>query len=384
MKTIETDYLIVGAGFSGLVLAERLCAAGRKCTVVERRDHIGGNSDDRLDSHGVRIHSYGPHYFRTDDEAVVRYLSRFTQWTPCIYKVRSFTKGRYWSFPVNLATYEQLVGHPATEAEFAAWLEKERLPIADPKNSEEAVLAKAGRTLYELFFKGYTQKQWKRSPAELDASVCGRIPIRTDRNDAYLRESFQALPKDGYHALFENLVEACGKNLTLLLGTDYRDAAKTASYRRLFYSGAIDGYYDYRFGPLPYRSLRFEEAYFDAPALAARLPVSGKPGFWQPELQVNYPDDFDFTRIVEMKHATLQPCAGSTIVREYPADWKPGAEPYYPVPSPESAALLARYKALADKEPRVTFIGRLGNYKYVNMDQVVSATLAIAAGLPGK
>jgi UDP-galactopyranose mutase len=379
MKAIQTDYLIVGAGFSGLVLAERLCAAGRKCTVVDRRSHIGGNSDDRLDSHGVRIHSYGPHYFRSDDEAVVRYLSRFTQWTPCIYKVQSFTKGRYWSFPVNLATYEQLVGHPATETEFAAWLDRERIPIADPKNSEEAVLAKAGRTLYELFFKGYTQKQWKRSPAELDASVCGRIPIRTDRNDAYLRESFQALPKDGYHALFENLVAASGENMTLLLGTDYRDVAKTASCKHLFYSGAIDEYYGYRFGPLPYRSLRFEHEYFDAPTLAARLPVSGKPGFWQPALQVNYPNDYDFTRIVEMKHATLQQCPGSTIVREYPADWQPGAEPYYPVPSPESAALYARYKAIADKEPRVSFIGRLGNYRYINMDQVVTSSLALAA-----
>jgi UDP-galactopyranose mutase len=375
---MKVDCLVVGAGFAGLVLAERLCAADKRCVVIDRRAHFGGNSNDAYDEHGVLIHSYGPHYFRTDDAAVKNYLSRFTEWTPCVYRVQSWTEGRYWSFPVNLKTFEQLIGRESTEAEFVEWLKKERIPFDKPANSEEVILSQTGRRLYELFFKGYTRKQWKRDPSDLDASVCGRIPIRTDRNDAYLRESFQALPKNGYHALFENLVAACGKNLTLLLNTDFKAVKDSISYTHLFYSGAIDEYYGYKFGPLPYRSLRFEREYFDAIALAKRLPVSGKPGFWQPELQVNYPNDFDYTRIVEMKHATGQQCPGSTIVREYPMDWQIGEEPYYPVPSAESARIYDRYKALSDAERNVTFMGRLGRYKYRNMDQVVLETLGIA------
>lgn len=376
---MKTDYLIVGAGFSGLVLAERLCAAGKTCVVVDRRSHIGGNSDDHFDENGVLLHTYGPHYFRTDSPEIIEYLSRFTAWLPCTYRVLSWTEGRYWSFPVNLATYEQLVGHPATEDEFRAWLEKEKIPISHPANSEEAILSQAGRRLYEMFFRGYTRKQWRRDPSELDASVCARIPIRTNRNDAYLREKYQMIPAKGYHVLFENIVAACSERLTLLLDTDYRDVAKTIEYSHLFYCGAIDEYYEYRFGPLPYRSLRFERQYFGPKELEERLAISGKRGFWQPCMQVNYPNDHDFTRIVEIKHATRQDCAGTTIVREFPTDWTAGSEPYYPVPTPESAALYESYRTLAAGEGGLTFLGRLGQYRYCNMDQVVAQALAIAA-----
>ncbi|MBN1403476.1 MAG: NAD(P)-binding protein [Opitutales bacterium] len=378
MLPSRTDFLIVGAGFAGLTLAERLCSAGFHCTLVDRRSHIGGNSHDEYDAHGVLIHSYGPHYFRTNSPQILEYLGRFTQWRPHVYKVQSWTDGRYWSFPVNLKTFEQLVGHRASEEEFAAWLEAERIPIDMPRNSEEVILSQMGRRLYELFFRGYTRKQWKLDPSELDASVCGRIPIRTDRNDAYLKEQFQCLPAEGYHVLFDNMKAACGERLSLVLGVDYRDLKDSVPHRHLFFTGAIDEFYKYRFGPLPYRSLRFEREYFSAGQLRERLPVSGKAGFWQPELQVNYPNDFEFTRIVEMKHATGQVCAGSTIVREYPADWELGQDPYYPVPSRESRALYERYRALADGEKDVTFLGRLGTYKYYNMDQVVAQALKVA------
>jgi len=378
MKKESTDFLIIGAGFAGMVLAERLCEAGYHCTIVDRRAHIGGNSHDAYDKDGVLIHSYGPHYFRTNSQEILDYLGRFTRWRPVTYRVQSWTEGRYWSFPVNLNTFEQIVGCEATEDEFIAWLEKERVPIDMPRNSEDVILSQMGHHLYELFFRGYTRKQWKREPCELDASVCGRIPIRTNRNDAYLKEQFQCLPADGYHVLFNNIASACGKRLTLLLHTDYRDVTKRIDHRHLFFTGAIDDYYQYRFGPLPYRSLRFEKEYFNAKQLATRLVMSGKLGFWQPELQVNYPNDYEFTRIVEMKHATGQNCAGSTIVREFPADWQQGDDPYYPVPSEESQRLYERYKLLADADDNVTFLGRLGTYKYYNMDQVTAQALKVA------
>ncbi|MDX1579937.1 MAG: NAD(P)-binding protein, partial [Gemmatimonadota bacterium] len=181
------DFLIVGAGFAGLVLAERLSSQlGMRCAVVERRDHVGGNAHDFYDEAGVLVHPYGPHYFRTNAERVRTYLSRFTDWHPVTYRVRSYTRGRYWSFPVNLETYEQLIGRPATEAEFKRYLEEARVPIERPSNSEEVVISKIGRELYEMFFLGYTLKHWKRHPRDLDPSVCARIPIRTKRDDAYL------------------------------------------------------------------------------------------------------------------------------------------------------------------------------------------------------
>ncbi len=374
----EKSYLIVGAGFAGMTLAERITAAGHYCTIIEKRNHIGGNAHDYHDENGVLIHAYGPHYFRSNSQGIIEYLTRFTSWRPVSYKVLSFTDGRYWSFPVNLQTFEQLIGRDATEAEFIAWLDTQRVPCKTPRNSEELLLSQIGPRLYELFFRGYTLKQWKREPRELDASVCGRIPIRTNRNDAYLNEMYQMLPADGYHKLFNNLLAACGERLTLLLNTDYRDIVGRYRFTHVFYTGPIDEYYNYRFGPLPYRSLRFDREHIRGAALAARAPISGKPAFWQPELQVNYPNDFDFTRIVEMKHATGQQCEGSTIVREYPLDWTLGAEPYYPVPGAESKAIYEKYRSLAVTDAGVTFLGRLGTYQYYNMDQVVAQALTVA------
>ena len=374
----STDFLIIGAGFSGLVIAERLASAGRKCVVVDRRSHFGGNAHDRIDTAGVLIHPYGPHYFRTNSQRVLDYLSRFTEWHEVSYSIKSHTRARYWSFPINLNTFEEFIGRESTPEEFSAWLEKKRVPIEKPANSEEVIISQVGRELYELFFEGYTLKQWKRHPRELDASVCGRIPIRTNRDNRYLTEKFQALPANGYTAMFENLLAAT-PGIELHLGMDFHEAKSRWKYQHLIYTGAVDEYFDRRFGPLPYRSLRFEHESFDASQLQSRETISGKPGFWQPAMQVNYPDaDVSFTRIVEIKHATGQQTPNSTIVREYPKDWTPDEEPYYPVPAPDAREAYQKYASLAAAEKSTSFIGRLATYRYYNMDQVTAMALTEA------
>ena len=374
----RVDFLIVGAGFSGLVAGQRLAEAGWKCLVVDRRDHLGGNAYDAPDKHGILTHHYGPHYFRSNSSRIVDHLSRFTDWLPVDYRIKSFTGGRYWSFPINLNTYEELTGRQATSDQFEAWLAEQRTPIAEPANSEEVILSQVGRDLYEKFFEGYTLKHWKRHPRDLDPSVCGRIPIRTNRDDRYLRESFQALPKAGYTAMFEKMLDA-SPGMEVHLGVDLEEARTRWTWSHMIYSGPVDEFYDRRFGSLPYRSLRFESEGFDAEALKARESISGKQGFWQPSMQVNYPDqDVPFTRIVEIKHATGQVSDSTSILREYPKDWTPDDEPYYPIPAEDSARLYRKYADLAVKEDKVSFIGRLATYRYYNMDQVTGMALAEA------
>lgn len=374
---LKFDYLIVGAGFAGLTAAERLCRVHHKtCLVVEKRVHLGGNAYDRYDDSGVLIHNYGPHYFRTNAPRIKEYLSEFTDWHPVDYAILSHTEGRYWNFPINLNTFEQIIGRESTSEEMEAWLEEKRIPIENPANSEEVIISQVGWELYDKFFKGYTLKQWKRHPKDLDASVCGRIPIRTNRDDRYLREEFQALPKAGYTRMFERMIEACGDRLKIMLNTDYREIMDSFDFAHMIYTGPIDEFYGNRFGQLPYRSLRFENESFGPEELKSREAISGKPGYWQPAMQVNYPNEEEYTRIVEVKHATGQLCANTTIVREYPEDFGPGKEPYYPIPAPDAAALYKRYKELADAEAGVSFIGRLATYRYYNMDQVVGMALA--------
>jgi UDP-galactopyranose mutase len=362
------DYLIVGAGLSGLVLAERLGSLGRTCLVVEKRNHIGGNCHDRKDSNGLFFHVYGPHYFRTNSEMVRTYLSRFTEWHAAKYRVNVFAGGTYWSFPINLGTFRQFSRNPAaTEDDFKAYLARSAVPIASPANSKEAILAAVGVDLYEYFYKGYTQKQWGRPAEALDPSVCRRIPIHTGLDERYFRDEFQALPKLGYHPMFEAILEASKADLRL--ETDYREVMPLVRYRHLIYTGPLDEYFGSRFGPLPYRTARYalEELGRD------QVPESG---FVQPVLQVNYPGPEPFTRTVELKHVTGQVSRCSNLVREFSAEYRPGeSDPNYPIPGPESDSLAASYRELAEREDGVTFIGRLAQYRYLNMDQVVGAAL---------
>lgn len=359
---MKFDFLIVGAGFAGSVLAERLASQlGKTCLIVERRDHIGGNAYDHYDKAGVLLHDYGPHYFRTNSQRIIDYLSQFTEWHHLEYKILSWTHGRYWQFPINLNTFEQLIGRPSTSDEMEAQLAEWRVEIESPVNSEEVIISQVGWKLYEMFFKNYTSKQWQRDAKDLDPSVCGRIPIRTNRDDRYLSEKFQALPKDGYTAMFRKILSH--PRIEVRLNTDFREARQQLSYEHLIFSGPVDEYYDYCFGRLPYRSLRFE-------------PETLAQEFFQPVMQVNYPNDHEFTRIVEIKHATGQELQSTTIVREYPQDFGPGREPYYPIPAPDARALYSKYAERAAQEKNVSFVGRLATYRYYNMDQIVGMALA--------
>ncbi len=358
----ETDVLVVGAGLAGAVLAERLAnERGLHCVVIDRRRHIAGNAHDGHDAAGVMLHTYGPHYFRTNSDRIVEYLSGFTEWHPVEYRILSWAEGRFWQFPINLNTFEQYVGRRCTSEEMERVLAQWRVPIEHPANSEEVIISQVGRELYEMFFKNYTRKQWRRDPRELDPSVCGRIPIRTNRDNRYLSEKFQALPKDGYTKMVERILTH--PNIEVMLGVDFFELRQEFRWKHLVYTGPIDAYYDHAEGPLPYRSLRFE-------------PETLRKNFFQPVMQVNYPNEQDFTRIVELKHATGQRIPVTTIVREYPDDYGPGKEPYYPIPAPDARAIYERYAERAGVEENVSFIGRLATYRYYNMDQVVGMALA--------
>jgi UDP-galactopyranose mutase len=335
--------------------------------MVENRNHIGGNCYDKKDTHGLLYHVYGPHYFRTNSAMVRTYLSRFTEWREVSYRVRVFTQGRYWSFPVNLETFRQLKENPqATEDDFKAYLSARAHAIPDPANAKDAILSVVGEELYNLFYEGYTAKQWGRPPEQLDASVTRRIPIRTNEDDRYFQDEFQALPAEGYTRLFERMLEASGAEL--LLNTDYRSVRDKVNYGHLIYTGPLDEYFECRWGALPYRTLNFK---------VEELPA-GEGGLVQPALQVNYPGPEPFTRTVELKHITGQQSEWTNLVREFPAEYKAGqSEPYYPVPGAESQNLAQRYRNLAAKETNVTFVGRLADYRYLNMDQVVGAALHV-------
>ncbi|MBR9699977.1 UDP-galactopyranose mutase [Candidatus Woesearchaeota archaeon] len=352
----RVDYLIVGAGFAGSVLAERLHSIGKKVLVIEKRDHIGGNSFDYHDEAEVLVHKYGPHYFRTEYEEVKSYLSRFTEWIPHEYIIKASIKERLYSFPINRNTLNQFFGLSLkNEEEAKEFLDSKKEKIADPKNAEEQVLALAGKEIYEAFFKNYTIKQWGIHPTDLDASITARIPIRTNTDERYFGTSFQAMPKEGYHKIFENML----KDIPLKLNTDFNQVKEKIGYKKLIYTGPIDAFFNYRFGKLPYRSLHFIFKTLDKE-------------YFQDYSQVNYPNEHDYTRIVEIKHATHQKCPKTTIVEEYPKD---EGEPFYPIPRKQNKELYKQYQKVAEKLKNTYFIGRLAQYKYINMDQTVKSAL---------
>lgn len=358
---MTTDILIVGAGFAGAVCARELADAGRSVLIIDKRPHIGGNAYDAYDGHGVLIHPYGPHIFHANAKRILEWLSRFTDWRFYEHRVLASVEGRLLPIPINRTTINRLYGLELDEAGVAAWLESVREPRDPIRTSEDVVLNSVGRDLCEKFFRGYTKKQWGLDLSELSAGVAARIPTRTNDDDRYFTDTYQFMPRDGYTAMFRRMLDH--PNITVQLDTDYFAIRHRIKANHTIYTGPIDAFFDYCYGRLPYRSLRFEHQHL---AGVAR---------YQPVGTVNYPNEHDFTRITEFKHLTGQRHEGTSIVREYP---QAEGEPYYPIPRPENEELFKRYEMLAKERPDATFVGRLAQYRYYNMDQVVGAALKLS------
>ncbi len=357
---MKFDYLIVGAGLAGTVLAEQLASqSNKKVLIIDKRNHIGGNCYDYYDNAGILVHKYGPHWFRTNIKHVFDYLSQFTEWHYVYYRVKVMVDGKLVVLPINLDTVNELYGYQFTSDDLKEYFLEKRAVVKQIRNSEDVILSKVGKELYEKIYKPYTTKQWGLEPKDLDPSVCARIPVRTNRDDRYFTDKYQAMPKNGYHKMFEKML--CHPNIHILLQTKYKELNGSIKFNKLIYTGPIDEYFDYTYGRLPYRSLRFEHETFNIE-------------YYQPVMSVNYPLDYDFTRIVEVKHVTGQRHHKTTIVREYP---EAEGEPYYPVPREENHELYKKYEVEASKLENVIFIGRLAQYKYLNMDQVVGEALKL-------
>jgi UDP-galactopyranose mutase len=361
------DYLVVGAGFSGSVLAERLAAdAGKKVLVIDKRNHVGGNAYDHYDDAGILVHKYGPHIFHTNSREVFDYLSRFTNWRQYEHRVLASVDGQLVPIPINLHTINQLYGLNLTAFqldEFFSSVAEKRERI---RTSEDVVVSKVGRELYEKFFRGYTRKQWDLDPSELDASVTARVPVRTNRDDRYFTDTYQAMPLHGYTRMFENMLDH--PNIFVMLNADFDEVRKEVPHREIVYTGPVDAYFGYRFGKLPYRSLEFKFETYDQ----ARYQATGT---------VNFPNEHLYTRSTEFKYLTGQIHSKTTVVYEYP---RAEGDPYYPVPRPENAALYKKYQALAAETSGIHFVGRLATYRYYNMDQCVAAALTTYAKIVGE
>jgi UDP-galactopyranose mutase len=360
------DYLIVGAGFAGSVLAERLASGLNKSVLLcDKRPHIGGNAYDHYDDHGILVHKYGPHIFHTNSQEVFSYLSRFTKWRAYEHRVRAYVDGRTFPIPINLDTVNQLYGLNLCSEEVEKYFASVAEPLEQILTSEDVVVSKVGRALYEKFFRGYTRKQWGLDPSELDATVTARVPVRTNQDDRYFTDTYQAMPLHGFTRMFENMLDH--PKIKILLNADYREVAREFSFREMIYTGPVDEFFDYRFGKLPYRSLEFKhetvpyQRHQDAPV-------------------VNYPNDYPYTRVTEFKYLTGQQHPHSSIVYEFS---RAEGDPYYPIPRKQNAELYSKYKNLADHTKNVRFVGRLATYRYYNMDQVAAQALSTYAKISG-
>lgn len=357
----QYDVLVVGAGFAGGTVAQQLAARGFRVWIIDRRSHIAGNAYDENDKHGVLVHRYGPHIFHTNAQRIIRYLSQFTDWRFYEHRVRAAVDGRLYPMPINQTTINSLYGLTLDEAGIGEFLEKVREPRDQIGSSEDLVLSSVGRDLYEKFFRGYTRKQWGLEPCELSASVAARVPMRTNADDRYFLDDYQFMPLQGYTRMFENMLDH--PRIKISIGTAFEDVRPTLKVEHIVYTGPIDAYFNYCYGRLPYRSLRFEHEH---------LPGAQQ---FQEVGTVNYPNDQEFTRITEFKHLTGQRHSGTSIVREYP---RAEGDPYYPIPRPENETIYKQYAQLARGDATVTFVGRLAQYRYYNMDQVVGAALKTA------
>lgn len=357
---MKYDYLIVGAGFSGAVCAERLARAGKTVLVIDKRDHVGGNAYDKVDNYGVLIHPYGPHIFHTNSEKIFKYLGEFTKWRKYEHRVLAEVDGQLYPIPINRTTINKLYNIDLSENEVGRYFEENRVHLDRKETSEDLVLSTVGPDLCEKFFRGYTKKQWGLDLSELSASVAARIPTRTNDDDRYFNDSYQYMPIEGYTRIFEKLLSST--NIEIRLSLDFDDIGPDVMYRQMIYTGPIDSFFGCCFGRLPYRSLEFVHCHHSSLAQFQKVGT------------VNFPNTNEYTRISEFKHLTGQQVKGTSIVYEYPSAV---GDPYYPVPRPENQALFRRYSNLAKSRENVHFVGRLAQYRYYNMDQAIAAALAL-------
>ncbi len=361
------DYLIVGAGFAGCVLAERLGRGlGKRVLLIDRRNHIAGNAYDCHDRHGILIHRYGPHIFHTNSQGIFNYLSRFTEWRQYQHRVRACVDGRLVPIPINLETLRELYGFDLTPDGMRDYLASVAESRESIETSEDVVVSQVGRELYEKFFRNYTRKQWGLDPSELDAQVTARVPVRYNRDDRYFTDTYQAMPAQGFTRMFENMLD--DPNIKILLNADYRDVRDEVEYGEIIFTGPVDEFFDFRYGRLPYRCLEFKHE------------THHKPVF-QPAPVVNYPNEYAYTRCTEFKYLTGQEHPLTSVVYEFPCA---EGDPYYPIPRPANRALYEQYQALAEATPGVHFVGRLATYRYYNMDQVVGQALTLFGRISGQ
>ena len=360
------DYLIVGAGFAGSVLAERLATQlGKRVLIIDKRQHIGGNAYDHYDEAGVMVHRYGPHIFHTNSREVFDYLSAFTAWRPYEHRVLASVDGQLVPMPINLDTVNRLYGLSLTSFELESFFKSVAEEVPEVKTSEDVVVSRVGRELYEKFFRNYTRKQWGMDPSELDKSVTARVPVRTSRDDRYFTDTYQAMPLHGYTAMFTKMLDH--PNIKVMLNTDYKEVQDMVRYREIIYTGPVDEFFGFRYGKLPYRSLEFRHQTLET---ERHLPAA----------VVNFPNEHAYTRVTEFKYLTGQEHHKTSVVYEYP---QAEGDPYYPVPRPENAELYRKYRKLAEAEEGVHFVGRLATYRYYNMDQVVAQALTLYKRLAG-
>ena len=354
------DYLIVGAGYAGSVLAERLASkAGKKVLIIDTRSHIGGNAYDYYNNDGILIHKYGPHIFHTNSKDVFEYLSQFTKWRQYEHKVLASVDGQLLPIPINLNTINQMYGLNLSSDQVEDFFASKAEKVDRIVTSEDVVVSKVGRELYEKFFRGYTRKQWDLDPSELDASVTARVPTRTNKDDRYFTDTYQAMPLHGYTKMFEKMLSH--PNIKIMLNTDYKEIVDSIPYKFMIYTGPVDAYFNYCYGKLPYRSLEFKFETLES----EKFQSTGT---------VNYPNEHPYTRITDFKYLTGQKHPKTTIVYEYP---KAEGDPYYPVPRSENAEIYKKYQQLTAAMTNTYFVGRLATYKYYNMDQVVAQSLTL-------
>lgn len=364
---MKTDILVVGAGFAGAVIAERLASQlNRKILIIDKRNHIGGNCYDCYDKSGVLIHKYGAHLFHTDKKVVFDYLSEFTKWHKYEHKVKACLKDVIYDMPINLNTINKFFGRDFGQKECKDYLNTIKVKIKNPKNAEEQVISQVGWEIYDNFFKNYTIKQWERHPRKLDALVTARVPVRLNTDDRYFSDPYQFMPKKGFTDLFKKILKH--KNIDIKLKTDFGKIKEKIDYNVLIYTGCIDDFFNNKFGALPYRSLKFKFKNYDQP-------------FYQDYTVINFPNEHKYTKAVEIKHATQQKISKTTVGYEYPSRT---GEQYYPVFEPKNEKLYQKYAIEAKKLKNTYFIGRLAEYKYYDMDDVIFSSLSLFNKLKNK